>query len=321
MSEVDDRFVKIGLWTNWSHGYVLGQILTVNARTGTLLIALLTILSSIATAQLWTLLTFLCHQSRANGEPADGLFWQHQALLRTLPSPTALIADGLKLSWTWRSKVPRAFLRSSILIATALLFAVAAIAAGISTSFTINNSNIEVLVDSPYCGRFNYSKIYNNRTSSTLLAAIEKSIDTYAFNCYQNTSEVPTACRNIFSTPRIGFSTHMAPCPWNQSMCLGSDLPALAMDSGMLDLRTHFGLNSQPEDTVKFRRKVTCNVLPTENHVVVRDVSYWTTRKFTSAKTALEYGSYRNTDPIYRPEATFLQSTVLTEHLKSYVSE
>ena len=299
----------------------MGQTLTVEARTGTVIVALLTILASVGTAQLWNLFTFLYHQYRADGKDADGLFWQHQALLRTMPTPTALMADTLKLSWTWRSKVPRALLRCSLPFFIALCFAIAAIAAGISTAFAIDSSNIEILVDSPFCGRFNYTKVYANRSVSTLLASIDATVDTYAMNCYQNNTSLPAPCRNTFSRPNISFSAGPAPCPWNTTMCPGGELPALLMDSGLVDMRVHFGLNVSPEDTVKLQRKTTCNFLPMEDRVVVRNASWWTARGFDDAKTTIEYGTFRNTESILRPEATFVQSTALTEHQQSYGSD
>jgi len=85
----------------------MGRTLTVDANLGTVVVAILTIFTSIGTAQLFHLLTFLYHQFRASGQPADGLFWQQQALLRTLPPPTGVVADYIKLWWSWRAKANR----------------------------------------------------------------------------------------------------------------------------------------------------------------------------------------------------------------------
>lgn len=236
------------------------------------------------------------------------------------PTPTALMADTIKLAWAWRSKLPRAFLRSSFPFLIALSFAIASIAAGISTAFAIDSSNIEILVDSPMCGRINYTKVYENRTTSTLLAAIKATVDTYATNCYQDKPSLPEPCRNTFARTNITFHASAAPCPWNETICHGGDLPALLMDAGMVDLRTHFGLNLQPQDTVKLQKKTTCSVLPIENRIVERNASWWTARGFTDTKTTIEYGTYRNTDPELRPEATFIQANALSLYQQSYGS-
>ncbi|RYF48110.1 MAG: hypothetical protein EOO38_10805 [Cytophagaceae bacterium] len=95
--------------------------------------------------------------------------------------------------------------------AVALCFAITTIAAGISTAFAIDSSNIEVLVDSPFCGRMNYTKVYANRSTSALLAFIDDIVDTYARNCYRYNTSMPAPCRNTFSRPNISFSVMPAP--------------------------------------------------------------------------------------------------------------
>lgn len=298
----------------------MGQTLTVEARTGTVIVALLTILASIGMAKLWDLFTFLYHQYQADGRPADGLKWQQQALLRTMPTPTALMADLLKLSWTWKAKAPRAYIRCLLPFITALCFAIAAIAAGIATAFAIDSSNIEVLVYSPFCARLNYTKVFADRTNSNLLASVKGTIDTYASNCYQNRPSLPAPCRNTFTRPNISFTAVPAPCPWNETLCRGGALPALHMDTGLLDLRSDFGLNVPPDEGVKLQKKTTCSVLPIENRIILRDTAWWTARGFTNPKTTIEYGTYRNTPSILRPEATFVQAEQTTHHGVTYGS-
>ena len=107
MSELENEYVKKGLWINWSQGAVMGHTLTIDSALANVVVAILAICTSIGTAQLFNLIIFLYHQLRANGEPSDGLYWQQQALLRTLPTPTALVADYLKLWWSWRTKTKR----------------------------------------------------------------------------------------------------------------------------------------------------------------------------------------------------------------------
>ncbi|KAF2638963.1 hypothetical protein P280DRAFT_67807 [Massarina eburnea CBS 473.64] len=319
MSELEDRFVKRGYWVNHRHGPVMGQTYTVESQTGMVIVALLTILASVASAQFWNLSTFLIHQKRAHGDPSDGLFSQHQVLLRTMPTPTAFLSDSLKLSWRWKSKISHSFLQTSLLLAFAIFSAIAAIAAGISTSYTIDSSNIEVLVKSPLCGRVNYTKIYTDRSTSTLLASLSESIQTYAARCYQNVPSLPAWCHNTFSHPNISFTAVPAPCPWNTSMCAAGKEPALALDSGFVDMRIHFGLNVQVKDTVKFRRKTVCNVLPREGRIYLRDAAYWEDSGFSNySRTSLEYGTYRNTPAAMRPEATFAQPPALSEYQATF---
>lgn len=84
-----------------------------------------------------------------------------------------------------------------------------------------------------------------------------------------------------------------------------------------MDLRAHFGLNLSPEETVKVQRKTVCSVLPMQDRIVVRNASWWKARGFTDAKATIEYGTFRNTDPKLRPEATFIQANALTDYQQS----
>jgi hypothetical protein len=318
MAELDDRFVKRGYWVDWSKGSIMGQTYTVDAQTGTLIVAVLAILASVATAQLWSLFAFVLHQMRAHGTASEGSFWQQQVLLRTMPSPSAFLVDSFKISWTWRSKVRHSLLRSLPVLALALLFTIGSIAGGISTSYAVDNSNIEVLVDSPFCGRINNTKIFSgNQQGVSILATHGDSIQSYATNCYQNSSSLPAVCRNTFHRANITFSTEPVSCPWNDSMCSGEGSSAVAMDSGILDMRTHFGLNIAEKDTVKLRRRTTCNVLPREGHIFKRPAEYLN-RGNPTERWTLEYGSWKGVPEYQRPEVTFNMASVLVEHQMSY---
>jgi hypothetical protein len=46
MSEVDGRFVKRGIWINLDQGVVMGTTITTDSTTGTIVIALMAILST-----------------------------------------------------------------------------------------------------------------------------------------------------------------------------------------------------------------------------------------------------------------------------------
>jgi hypothetical protein len=105
---------------------------------------------------------------RANGRPSDGLFRQQQALLRTLPTPTSLLADSIKLYWNWRQHVDSAFVRSLIVPLVACIFAIGTLAAGIFSSLVVDTSDIEVLVKSPYCASVVLNEV--NGTSGVSMA-------------------------------------------------------------------------------------------------------------------------------------------------------
>ncbi|KAF2180390.1 hypothetical protein K469DRAFT_714764 [Zopfia rhizophila CBS 207.26] len=265
-AELDARLVKRGLWTNLSEGPILGRTITTDTRTGTLIVALLAVLSSLGTAHLWHLITFLYHQIRAHGLPSDGLFRQQQAILRTLPTPSSLMAESLKLWWFWRNKTDRALTRSAFQFATGLAFALATLAASIFSSYVVDSSNIQVLVRGPDCGAVNTSIGEQGVPFRTYQGAINAFAESFAQDCYQNKTVLPARC-NAFVRPNIPFTKERVPCPFSGGMCIGDE--AIAMDSGLLDLNHHFGLNLQNQDGVKFRKRTTCSVLPLEGHTTV----------------------------------------------------
>jgi hypothetical protein len=47
MAELSSEFVKQGLWTNLEHGPVMGKTITTDTRTGTIVISLLAIMSTV----------------------------------------------------------------------------------------------------------------------------------------------------------------------------------------------------------------------------------------------------------------------------------
>jgi len=55
MAELGDRFVKRGLWTNVEQGPVLGRTITTDTRSGTLIVALLAVLSTLGRINFLTL--------------------------------------------------------------------------------------------------------------------------------------------------------------------------------------------------------------------------------------------------------------------------
>jgi hypothetical protein len=274
MSELDDRFVKHGFWINWEEGLVMGQTLTVRGRTGNIIIALLTILASVATAQLWHLFTFIYHQIRAKGDitSGDGLFWQYQALLRSLPTPVVFVVDVCKLSWAWRAKAEKALTRALVPIFIAFLFIIATVADGIFSTYVVKTSNIEVLVNSPHCARINLTALWENQVSAKSLSNADPIVRAYANDCYQDVAFLPRTCKSIYTRANIPFTVKPAPCPWSASMCKNEAFPAIALDSGLLDM-SDLGFNVKPGSGVKIRKLTTCNVLPLEGHTSIVNIS------------------------------------------------
>ena len=221
----------------------------------------------VGTAHLWHLVTFFFHQFRANGLPSDVLFRQQQAILRTLPSPSTLTAELVKLWWAWRKNGERIFVRSLLQMLLAILFSIATVATSILSSYIVTTANLEVLVESPSCGFVNISRLDQaHGGDNAYWSKVKSTAFQYSLDCYQEGKPEPAKC-NVFTKPKVPqMVTHEAVCPFSPLMCVEGNTSAVDVDSGLLDLNTHFGLNLPPRDRVKFRRKVSCAVLPVEGY-------------------------------------------------------
>lgn len=210
---------------------------------------------------IWNIINFLVHQIRADGRPSEGLFRQQQALIRTLPTPSAQLADSLKLLFTWRGKAePRALRHSLLLITIALIFALGSMTASIFSSYAVVGSNLEVLVSSPLCGLADSKG--NNLNDFGYWSKVSVLGEQYADDCYGNDTAIPTRC-NVFIKPRIMFTAETASCPFQNRHRCSSE--AVAIDTGLLDFNDDFGLNLGKEENVKYRQRMTCAVLDQQN--------------------------------------------------------
>lgn len=245
----------------------MGQTITTDAKSGAIVVALLAVITSLGMTHLWHLLTFIFHQSRANGRPRDGLFRHQQAILRTLPTPSSMMADSVMLWYAWRGVSERALGRSLAQISIAFLFAAASLVASIYSSWIVENSNLEVLVQSPHCGSPNISTAIGNFHS--FLNPISAAAEEYAMACYKKNGSLPSRC-NIFSRPTVDSTTTEVPCPFDDKMCAS---PAIALDSGLVDVNVAFGLNLGDADRILYQRKTTCAILPLEGYTKVTTVS------------------------------------------------
>ncbi|KAH8707661.1 hypothetical protein GQ44DRAFT_662719 [Phaeosphaeriaceae sp. PMI808] len=326
MSEIETQYVRHGYWNNAQHGSVLGGVITTDVRTGTVAIALLAILVTVATAHVWNLVVFGLHMWRADGRPADGLFKQQQALLRTTAAPTSMLADWVKLWWIWRGRTTRAWSRSMLLGGLTFLFAVATIVAGVFSSYIVDTSNLQVLVDSAECGPFQTSE--STASSSSNLAFLDYSSRLealtlpYAQECYQGLGEsLPARCR-AFVKPNIPLVPQRTACPFADSICKPFDQPGVIVDSGLQDANDVFGWNMQADQRVKFRRKTTCGVIKTQEYQSVflaKDYPFNTRPLLPNEENiAAHYGLRRDTGDW--ANLTMAQSLALANVTRGYTA-
>ena len=278
MSEVDARYVKRGFWINVEQGPVLGRTLTVDIKTGTMIIALVAVLSSLAMTHLWHLFAFSYHQYRANGRPGDALFQQQQVLLRTLSPPGAFVADSIKLWWVWRKKNISVFKRFIAQPTVAMLFTAATVVVGIFSSNMANSTNLQVLVKSPSCRTLDIDPTAKNFTENFYATAqymqnIVTRSQPFADECYQFSDPklLPARC-TAFIRPNIALPAERVMCPFDAKVCAAKD-HGVSVDSGIVDGNYIFGWNINRKDRVKYRRKVTCGVLQYDGYTKIMNGS------------------------------------------------
>jgi hypothetical protein len=203
------------------------------------------------------LITFLYHQTRSTDGLADGLFRQQQVLLRTLPSPSDLLADYTKLWWAWRNRSRRPLLRLLPHMILASIFTTGAVVVSILSTYIITSSNIEVLVNSPFCANLD-PLIDDGAAFDNYTLAADPTIQTLGENCYTHNS-TGAECQ-FFIAPKISFQITRVNCPFQASICL-PNVPAIQFDSGLQDVNAAFGLNTNQQDRIWYRKATTCAIL------------------------------------------------------------
>ena len=243
----------------------MGKTITTDTQTGTIIISLLTVCTTLATTHLWHLITFLYYYTRAGGKPVVPVVRQQQVLLRTMPSPATVIIESLKMLWAWK-KIPNTkgvVMTSVVHILIALLYVLGTTAAGISSSYALSSSDIEVLVNSPLCGYANNAT--ESSPSNSYISSVMTTAAQYAEECYQPKTSLSSKC-HVFTQPNIPFTVENASCPFNSSMCAS---PALAYDTGRIDVQDVFGINLPGSAQLQYRLKTTCTILSMEGRTSI----------------------------------------------------
>jgi hypothetical protein len=318
MSQLQAEYVKRGFWTNGENGSIMGQTITTDTRTGSLVVALLAVLTTFGLGHFWNILMFTYHQIRAHSRPSDGYFYQQQAPLRTLPPPNAITSNRIKLWWTWRDKADRAFACAWLLALVSVVLTAATVAVGVFVSYVVSNTDIEVLVDSLLCCPFDLD-LYNNQTVGGFdLAQYDAELRTlsrdYSQNCYQNMGILPTQC-STYVRPSVNFTRTHEACPFS-NICGNVAQPGVVIDSGLVDVNQAFGLDLQPRDNVKLRRKNTCAFLETGGRY---SVDMWTYESPRSQKRweeifKLYYGKHMD----WPSNHTFIASLMTANYSYEY---
>lgn len=115
---------------------------------------------------------------------------------------------------------------------------------------------------SPWIDRTKYFKYVSYQNEKTDNAA------NYALQCYSDNTISFLSC-NRFITDKISTNIDLnAPCPFDASICR-NDSGNLRLDTGFLDSNDHFGLNSPPDQRIRWRHVLHCAPLQTAGYTTV----------------------------------------------------
>ncbi|KAF2150220.1 hypothetical protein K461DRAFT_315187 [Myriangium duriaei CBS 260.36] len=265
MSTAQD--VYTGVWINYSKGVVLGATITLSSRYANILTAFLAAFVKFVGSQMWSILSFAIHQWRSSLADKDGLYHQRQVLFRNTNSPLSAAWIFTKQWWAWKRVMDGTFLRSFgwIIFATsyALLFAVCSVLVG---EVSGAESTLRLLKPSS-CGFLVQDSVGIPAQTSHNFLSINSSIKAadYVKRCYS--SSIPALGCTEFVQRVLNLTTNInATCPFKEGMCVYSDTAAFSLDTGLLDSRDHFGVNSADSDRLGFRKLTTCAPIVLTNY-------------------------------------------------------
>ncbi|KAH7324916.1 hypothetical protein B0I35DRAFT_509577 [Stachybotrys elegans] len=254
--------VYTGVWTNWSHGRILGATLTLDRSDGALLIAFVAFFIALVGTQAWRVVCFIMFHYYSSNSEEDGLYKQRQAILRNSTSPIGGFWILLQVMHAWSaSRAAKPFRRlMPLLLLTLLIAAALTVASGFSSQIAQGN---EVLVRSPNCGYLNKRTFGGNGAALEEYMApyiarrIEQAAD-YAQRCYESSS---SECNTFVRRALPVTATPNATCPFDDELCISQD-SNLILDSGLMDSLEDLGLNTGPNNSNRFQLQYRLHCAP-----------------------------------------------------------
>ncbi|EPE34165.1 hypothetical protein GLAREA_07178 [Glarea lozoyensis ATCC 20868] len=271
--------IYTGIWQNHSQSGWRGSTLTLDVRSGSLLISALATFITLVGARFWAIVSFSIHQVRASQKQKDGIHHQHQVVYRNGSSALGTAWAVLEISWAWRKRascnVGRFFAAA---LPPVLVFAGFAAASVLSAKVAAPPTGAsQVKLVSKNCGYIDSSTDVlgtvsqdNSQIFSRLSVRTAILARNYARNCYDDDSQNLASC-NFYPIRRLPYQTHEeATCPFKGDRCILGPQKAFRMQTPWLDSHSHFGINAQTNHRVEWRRTTTCSVLNVTDRVTTR---------------------------------------------------
>jgi hypothetical protein len=200
---VNSTSIYTGPWVNWSHGLVLGSTITLSARNGAILTSFIATFVTIIGTQLWKILCFSFHQSRASQEPRDGLYHQHQNVFRNSSTPGGAVWSFMLQSWHWWGRAPHSLIRSSSWALFSIFYLIVfAVLSVFGSSEVAKAAGQDRIIQGSRCGYWQTNGSSTGQGSFEAKVLIDsRRAATYARNCYDGSVDA-LKC-NTYATPHI----------------------------------------------------------------------------------------------------------------------
>lgn len=255
--DVDQYPIRLGIWTNWSRGQVLGVTLTLRRQDANLLVAFTAFYVAFVASRFWRIICFAFHRQYAKATSQNAIYHQRQAILRNSSTPEEGILQLVRLIWANRERGDR-LAPLFIAVVAAVCIAAFAIAGGLSSQIS-TAVGTEVLIQSLNCG-YNVPGILNSSNPDGPISEIQqffarvpnragkiKTAANYAQQCYSNNTAGLVDCGRFVRKKLDSIIDDRATCPFQEKMCR-SNSTNLRIDSGYIDSHNDLGHNYPAED-------------------------------------------------------------------------
>jgi hypothetical protein len=299
--------VQCGSWINWSrhplktmqfhslinldHGAVQGASLTLPNQWALILSGFLALFVKLVGGYLWETICFVIHQTKASLDKHDDIHHQIQLVLRNSEHESNFVWKLIKIGLAHKEARFDASRRSALLALLAITHSLGIWAAGgLSSRFIAGSDEVQVL--STTCGWMREYRVDNisdatwDSTNALLVMARYryKKSASYARSCYGQVGGTPAAC-GIFREISLPYTINTTtPCPFDEKICNGS---AISIDTGFLRSDLHLGINTRPEDSISFRKQLTCVPLAGQKYT-----DGWKNRTDSNGETISPYIGY-----------------------------
>lgn len=269
----EERPVYLGVWTNWSHGKVLGSTLTLSQQNGGFLVAFLALFVTFVGTGFFRITSFILHHWLSAATDADGMdtiYHQRQVVLRNSATAADSLWNFSQLFWFWRRRGNRPVRRLLPVIIHAIICIAAFGAAGVFSSRITALTGEEVLISSPHCGLlqgatedFNAEDYIND--FEAYIAQRVNAFTNYVQDCYSSQGVSTQSCKSFIKARLPYTKSRNAGCPFEDEICRESNT-SIKLDTGFLDSHSDLGLNAPSSSRIKIRASWHCAPITTQNY-------------------------------------------------------